>query len=165
MHNKFAGWSKLTDDYLNTTGIVSKAPKCEGQAGWRAGDDYFLICSHLTGWSANPMIFVTAKAPLTLESKWRSLGDPTAGSKDAYNSQSTFVWQYTHPATGKQMLMYMGDRWNYHGKGSVGNATYVWLPLPAPAPHRAGGGIAAAAPPQAGPAGMPYRESWKIADY
>ena len=25
--------------------------------------------------------------------------------------------------------MYMGDRWNYHGNGSVGNATYVWLPL------------------------------------
>lgn len=27
------------------------------------------------------------------------------------------------------LLIYFGDRWNAQGPGSVGNASYVWLPL------------------------------------
>ena len=54
--NKYAGFSKLTPDYLRPTGIFSHGPKCEGQAVWRDGDDYYLLGSHLTGWSANPAI-------------------------------------------------------------------------------------------------------------
>lgn len=29
----------------------------------------------------------------------------------------------------KMLYMYQGDRWNQGGPGSVGNASYVWLPL------------------------------------
>jgi hypothetical protein len=29
----------------------------------------------------------------------------------------------------QELLIYYGDRWNVGGPGSVGNATYVWLPL------------------------------------
>lgn len=60
--NQFAGFSQLTDDYLNTTadGIVSRGPRCEGQAVWRDGDNYYLLASHLTGWAANPAILATA---------------------------------------------------------------------------------------------------------
>jgi len=80
--NKAAGFSKLTDDYLNTTrdGIISSAPSCEGQAAWRTGDHYFLICSHLTGWSANGLLFFQTNAPLG-SSKWNILDDPSDGSK------------------------------------------------------------------------------------
>ena len=43
--NRYSGFSRLTDDYLNTTadGIVSKGPRCEGQAVWRQGDTYYLL--------------------------------------------------------------------------------------------------------------------------
>ncbi len=36
--NQYAGFSKLTPDYLHPTGIFSHGPKCEGQAVWRDGD-------------------------------------------------------------------------------------------------------------------------------
>ena len=29
----------------------------------------------------------------------------------------------------KVLYVYMGDRWNPYGPGSVANATYLWLPL------------------------------------
>jgi len=72
-----------------------------------------------------------------------------------FNSQSTFMFRYKHPSSGKDLLMYMGDRWNYHGSGSVGNATYVWLPL---IPNgTTGHGLPRFT--------MPYLTEWKVADY
>eukprot|EP00965_Chrysotila_dentata_P195994 6177322-Pleurochrysis_carterae.AAC.1 len=31
-------------------GIISRAPRCEGHAMWRDADEYFLLCSGLTGY-------------------------------------------------------------------------------------------------------------------
>jgi len=121
--NKYAGFSQLSADYLNTTGIVSRGPKCEGQAVWREGDTYYLLGSHLTGWSSNPAILATAQAPLK-GATWTVLGNPS-GSRTTFNSQSTYVLPYTHPSTGKQLLIYMGDRWN---AGHPPNE-YIWLPM------------------------------------
>ena len=75
--NKYAGFSKLTPDYLRPTGIFSAGPKCEGQAVWRDGDDYYLLGSHLTGWSANAAILSHAKGPLGNGTKWTVLGNPS----------------------------------------------------------------------------------------
>ena len=36
--------------------------------------------------------------------------------------------RYTHP-NGKELLIYMGDRWNDHGPGGLVNATYIWQPF------------------------------------
>ena len=123
--NQYAGFSKLTDDYLNTTadGIISRGPRCEGQAVWRDGDTYFLLGSHLTGWSSNPAILASAKAPLR-GATWTQLGNP---SNDAttFNSQSTYVLPYRAAASGKTVLVYMGDRWN---AGHTPNP-YIWLPM------------------------------------
>lgn len=121
--NKYAGFSQLSEDYLNTTGIVSRGPKCEGQAVWREGETYYLLGSHLTGWSSNPAILATAQAPLT-GAKWTVLGNPS-GSSTTFNSHCTYVLPYTHPSTGKQLLIYMGDRWN---AGHPPNE-YIWLPM------------------------------------
>ena len=52
------------------------------------------------------------------------LGNPS-GSSTTFNSQSTYVLPYTNPRTGKQLLIYMGDRWN---AGHPPNP-YVWLPM------------------------------------
>jgi hypothetical protein len=51
--------------------------------------------------------------------------------------------------------IYFGDRWNEKGPGSVGNASYVWLPFVA-----AAGSEGAAALQLVNPGGP-----WKISDY
>ena len=129
VNNKYAGISKLSPDYLQTTGgIVSHAPRCEGQAMWRDGERYYLLGSHLTGWSANAAILSSTTAPLHNGSQWEVLSNPS-GSSTTWDSQSTFVLPYTHP-DGRELLIYLGDRWNGHGEnGGVRNASYVWLPL------------------------------------
>ena len=73
-------------------------------------------------WSANPAILARATAPLK-GARWTQLGNPS-GSHTTFNSQSTYVLPYVHP-TGKQILIYMGDRWN---AGHAPNQ-YVWLPM------------------------------------
>ena len=50
---------------------------------------------------------------------------------DRYDSQPTYVLPLELPPAGK-LLLYMGDRWNQGSEsapGSVGGASYVWLPL------------------------------------
>eukprot|EP00939_MAST-03C_sp_MAST-3C-sp1_P001133 g1133.t1 len=123
--NQYAGFSQLTDDYLNTTadGIISRGPRMEGQAVWRDEDAYYLLGSHLTGWSANPAILATTNAPLR-GANWRVLGNPSS-SDTTFNSQSTYALPYTHPTTNKKLVIYMGDRWN---AGHAPNP-YVWLPM------------------------------------
>jgi hypothetical protein len=89
--NHYAGFTQLTPDYLkmSSDGIISKGPKCEGQAVWRTGDDYYLLGSHLTGWSANAAILSHTKGPLK-GARWTVLGNPS-GDSTTFNSQSTFV--------------------------------------------------------------------------
>ena len=88
--NKFAGISRLRDDYLQTTGIISKGPRVEGQAMWRDGSRIYLLGSHLTGWDPNPAVLSFTVAPLRNGSTWEVLGNPS-GSDTTWNSQSTFV--------------------------------------------------------------------------
>ena len=157
VNNEFAGFSKLTPDSLNTTGIVSKGPRVEGQAVWRAGDRYYLWGSHLTGWSSNPAVLATKTAPLADARAWTVLGNPS-GDAHTYHTQSTYVLPYTHPRgskhAGETLLIYMADRWVTPGKtpASVVNASYVWLPL---------------LPDASAPTGftLPWKSSWRIADY
>lgn len=49
VENKYAGISQLTPDYLNTTGIISKGPRVEGQCIFKFQGAYYLLGSHLTG--------------------------------------------------------------------------------------------------------------------
>lgn len=126
--NQYAGFSRLSDDYLSTTGIISRGPRCEGQAVWRDGNTYFLLGSHLTGWASNAAILSKAEGGIRNGTQWTVLGIPS-GDATTFNSQSTYVLPYTHPATQRRLHIYLGDRWNEAGAGSVGNASYVWLPL------------------------------------
>ena len=129
--NKFAGISKLTDDCMNTTGIVSQGPRVEGQAIFRWKGRYYLLGSHLTGWNANPAVLAIAdKTDTLVGAQWTELGNPS-GDSTTFDSQSTFVLPYKHP-NGDDLLIYMGDRWNHAGPGGILNASYVWLPFNAP---------------------------------
>jgi hypothetical protein len=125
-NNQYVGISKLTDDYLNTTGIKSSIgePR-EGHAVFYRNNRYYMMTSHLSGWSPNPAeLFITNQDNLQ-DAKWSSLGNPT-GSSTTFNSQSTFVLPF--PSTknpGTFFYIYMGDRWDYP---HLLNASYIWLP-------------------------------------
>jgi len=144
VNNAYAGISQLTDDYLNTTGIISKGPQIEGQAIWKINGKYYLIGSHLTGWSPNQAVLCSTDSKTLKGAQWTILPPPT-NSATTYNSQSTFVLPYKHP-NGKDLYIYMGDRWN---SPNVGAATYVWLPFNV-TPARVN---------------LQYFDSWKISDY
>lgn len=139
VENRFAGISRMTDDCLNTTGIVSQGPEMEGQALMR--DDagvLHLLGSHLTGWAPNPAQFVTSPNTSLVGAVWENNVNP---SNDAttFDSQSTFVYPFKH-ADGHTTLMAMLDRWNSGrpGPSGIDNMTVRkahLLPRPCARPH------------------------------
>jgi len=125
-NNQYVGISKLSPDYLNTTGLTSTIQMArEGHAVFRRGDRYYMMTSHLTGWAPNPAdLFISDKDTLD-GAVWTSLGNPT-GSSTTFDSQSTFVLPF--PSTknpGEVFYIYMGDRWD---SPNLLNASYIWLP-------------------------------------
>jgi len=125
-NNQYVGISRLTDDYLNTTGITSTIPiPREGHAVFRRGEQLYMMTSHLTGWAPNPADLFIADKNRMENATWTSLGNPT-NSSTTFNSQSTFVLPF--PSTknpGQVFYIYMGDRWD---SPNLLNASYIWLP-------------------------------------
>lgn len=131
--HKYVGISRLSEDYLNSTGIIAKVDKCEGMAMFRLQNgSYYMITSHLTGWNPNPLIAWRSKGTALDDAEWINLGNPTQ-EKTSFNSQPTYVVQYT-PEKGDPYYVYMGDDWvncpNPNGtNGNLVDACYVWLPI------------------------------------
>lgn len=131
--NKYVGISRLTDDYLNSTGIISQHDVFEGMAIFRhANGTYYMMTSHLTGWNPNPLMLFRAEGKTLDDPQWVNMGNPT-GSSTSFNSQPTYVVEYT-PANGNSYFVYMGDDWihcpNEDGtEGPLINACYIWLPI------------------------------------
>ena len=124
--NQYVGISRLSDDYLNTTGLTSTIgePR-EGHAIFHRHSNYYMMTSHLTGWVPNPAELFMSDRDSLQDAKWISLGNPT-DSKTTFDTQSTFVLPF--PSTkypGTQFLIYMGDRWD---APELLNASYIWLP-------------------------------------
>lgn len=65
------------------------------------------------------------------------LSMPACAFRACPPSQSTHIFTFTFE-DGEELLLWMGDRWQPHGTGSVGGASYVWLPL---LPHAQGPGF------------------------
>jgi len=148
-NNKFAAVSQLSENYLNTSGICSRAPLMEGNSILKRNNTYWMLGSHLTGWAANEGILARASDASICTSTWSSQGTFVKNSRTTFNSQSTFVLQILIPDTQKTVYMYMGDRWNQGGPGSVGNASYIWLPLV----------------PNGNAFVMEWHDTWRLGDY
>lgn len=65
------------------------------------------------------MLYHSSAESLT-SAKWSKLATPAMGSdaNTTYNSQSSFVFTL-QLEDGSSMFIYMGDRWNFDGPGSV----------------------------------------------
>lgn len=126
-NNQYVGISRLTDDYLSTTGLTSKInePR-EGHAIFHRNNNYYMMTSHLTGWMPNAAELFMSNIDSLEDAQWISLGNPTH-SATTFNTQSTFVLPYpSNKQPGTVFYIYMGDRWDYP---ALLNASYIWLPF------------------------------------
>ena len=96
---------------------------------------YFVLGSHLTGWSPNPNVFATASK---LSGPWRSFREIAPGSPDTYGSQSSMLLKVR--GTKNTAVIFLGDIWK---PDSLWDSRYLWMPLkigdgqmvlPSPAP-------------------------------
>jgi hypothetical protein len=126
--NKYTGISRLTDDYLNTTGLLSKGPRLEGMALFRLPNGtLYMLTSHLTGWQPNPLMLYRASGKDLSDPRWVDLGNPTH-DEFSYNTQPTYVVPYT-TKKGETYFIYMADNWIHAGWRGLLEASYVWLPI------------------------------------
>ena len=124
--NQYAGISALTSDYMNTTGVISKHDRFEGMALFRLKNGtVYLISSHLTGWTPNPLMLFRNDGPSMKSAAWTLLGNPT-GDTTSFNSQPTFVVSL-EDSNGEEYFVYLSDNWIRDG-GLI-NAGYIWLPF------------------------------------
>ena len=126
--NEFVGISRLTDDYLNSQGLISNHTKFEGMALFRlANGTYYIMTSHLTGWSPNPLMLFRAEGKTLDNPQWVDMGNPT-GNKESFHTQPTYVVPYT-TLNGSTYFIYMGDNWIHCGDDGLVDACYTWLPI------------------------------------
>eukprot|EP00039_Didymoeca_costata_P023608 m.7675 g.7675 ORF g.7675 m.7675 type:complete len:346 (-) comp3752_c0_seq1:59-1096(-) len=151
--NEFAGISAFDEQCLNTTGIVSKGPRMEGQALMRDSHGTLHAAgSHLSGWSSNAAQFVTTSSKYLPNATWTDNINPS-GDKTTFNSQSTFIFPYSHP-DGHITFIWQADRWNHDGPGGLDNMTNIWLPLVPPGSPGAGSDWT-----------LKWFDSWELKDF
>ena len=119
--------SKLTDDYLHTTGEYSRIlinGANEAPAVFKTGGKYYLMTSGTTGWAPNAARLAVADSVF---GPWHRLKNPCLGTPD--QSSTTFQSQAAAilPVAGKKNeFIYVGDRWNPR---NLPDSRYVWLPI------------------------------------
>lgn len=124
--NSYVGISQLSNDLMDTTGLISIIPTPrEGHAMFKSDGYYYMLTSHLTGWSSNPMEAWVSNKPSLHGAEWISLGNPT-GSSTTFESQSCFALHYVDAAQKLDYFIMMNDRWDYP---HLLNASYIWLPI------------------------------------
>lgn len=118
----------LSSNYLSVVsagsangGSVALLPDYEAPALVKANGVYFILGSHLTGWSTNDNEYATATS---LSGTWSSFRDIAPAGTSTYNTQTANII----PVSGSSgtTYIYAGDRWN---ASDLGNSPLVWLPL------------------------------------
>jgi hypothetical protein len=119
---------QLSSNYLSVVsvnssigGSVALLPDYEAPAMVKANGVYYLLASHLTGWSANDDVYATATS---LSGTWSSFKNFAPAGTDTYNTQSANII----PVSGSSgtTYIYAGDRWE---TSDLGDSPLVWLPL------------------------------------
>ena len=112
---------RLSADYLSVTAAVAVLPDYEAPAMVKVNGTYFLLGSHLSGWSTNDNDYATAT---DLAGPWSGFQTFAPAGTDTYNSQTANI--ITVQGTSGTSYIYAGDRWN---TSALGNSALVWLPM------------------------------------
>jgi len=119
---------RLSADYQSVVsagsangGSVAVLGDYEAPAMVKANGTYYLLGSHLTGWSTNDDISTTATS---LAGPWSAVRDFAPAGTNTYNTQSANII----PVSGSAgtTYIYAGDRWT---TSNLGASPLVWLPM------------------------------------
>lgn len=114
--------AKLSNDYLDVARQVSFIPMLlEGGALVHFEGLYYVVGSHLSGWSPNPNVYATAPS---LDGPWSVFKNIAPPETNTYSSQSTMLLKIV--GTRATSVIYMGDRWN---PNALNDSRYIWMPL------------------------------------
>jgi hypothetical protein len=124
MHDDPAGSlriDRLSVDYTAAQSAVATFPEIEAPAIAKVGGRYFLLGSHLTGWSTNDNVYATATS---IGGPWSAFTNVAPAGTRTYDSQTSFLL----PVQGSAgtSYVYIGDRWN---AGDLNSSLPVWLPI------------------------------------
>ncbi len=117
-----AAIARLSPDYLSVEREVALLPEAlEAAAVVKVGPTYFLLGSHLSGWSANDNEYATAPS---LSGPWSAFKNVAPAGTKTYESQTAFIL----PVKGSKTTSYLyaGDRWK---PSDLQDSRYIWLPL------------------------------------
>ena len=114
--------AKLSDDFMTVEKQISfvDAP-LEGGAIVHLKNLYYVIGSHLTGWSPNPNVYATAPS---LSGPWSTMQDIAPPDTNTYNSQSSMLVKVA--GTKSTAVIYIGDRWT---PSTLWDSRYIWMPV------------------------------------
>jgi hypothetical protein len=82
---------------------------------------YYVIGSHLTGWSPNPNVYATATSLAGPWSEFKNIAPP---EKRTYAAQTTLLLTIT--GTKTNTVVFMGDIWRPQ---NLADSRYLWMPL------------------------------------
>lgn len=112
---------KLSSDYLSVSSSVALVADYEAPAMVRIGGTYYLLGSHLSGWSPNDNVYATATSP---GGPWSAFRDLAAPGTNTYASQTANI--ITVQGSSGTTYIYAGDRWT---TSNLGTSPLIWLPL------------------------------------
>jgi hypothetical protein len=112
---------KLSADYLSVASAVAVFADYEAPAMVKANGRYYLLGSHLSGWSANDNVYATATS---LTGTWSSFRTFAPAGTNTYATQTANII----PVAGSSgtTYIYAGDRWT---TSNLGTSPLIWLPM------------------------------------
>jgi hypothetical protein len=114
--------AKLSDDYMTVDKQVSFISKpLEGGALVHSGGLYYVLGSHLTGWSPNPNVYATSPS---LSGPWTDFKNIAPPEANTYQAQSTMVVKVV--GSQETSVIFMGDIWK---PPALWDSRYLWMPV------------------------------------
>jgi hypothetical protein len=113
--------AKLSDDFMSVEKTAFIQAPLEGGALVHLGGRYYVVGSHMTGWSPNPNVYATAPSLTGPWTKFKNLAPPEAKN---YESQSTMLLKVA--GSKKTAVIFMGDIWR---PKALWDSRYFWMPL------------------------------------
>jgi len=114
--------AQLSDDYMDVAKITCfiESP-LEGGALVHYDGLYYVIGSHMSGWSPNPNMYATAKS---LAGPWSEFKDIAPPKTKTYGSQSTLLLKIV--GSKSTSVIFLGDVWK---PKTQWDSRYIWMPL------------------------------------